>query len=337
MSPLRVAIIGCTGHPFVPQDAIQRVPNIQIVGLAPGASEDNFDQMRQRYPLAAAAPMFADHRQLLAQTRPDLAVVATRLDRVAPAAIDAAAAGCHLICEKPLAIDHAHLRELRHAVVQGRRHCLPILENRMHPVLQAAVSAIRAGRIGRIVLANARKSYKWGTRAPWFGDRHQYGGTIPWIGIHALDFIHAVAAQPFTSVAAMHSNAAHPERPDCEDNCTLLLELATGIHATASLDYFRPAGAATWGDDWIRIVGTQGVIEAYLDRRCCTLIPAEGPSEELPLPPAIPTFDAFLQALIAGQPYPFDETETAFLLTHAVLCARDAADQRQVLPIPRME
>ena len=337
MSPLRVAIIGSTGHPAIPLDAIHRVPNIQIVGLAPGAPEDNFDHLRERYPLAAAAPLFADHRQLLTQTRPDLVVIATRLDRVAPAAIDAAAAGCHLICEKPLAIDHAHLRELRHAVSQGRRHCIPIMDNRLHPVLQAATAAIRAGRIGRVVLANARKSYKWGTRPEWFGDRQRYGGTIPWIGIHALDFIHAVAAQPFTTVAAMQSNAAHPDRPGCEDNCTLLLELETGIHATASLDYFRPAGAGTWGDDWIRVVGTQGVIEAYLDRRSCTLLPAQGQPEELPLPQAITAFDAFLQSLVAGQPYPFDATETGFLLTHAVLCARDAADQRQVIPILPME
>ena len=167
MNPLRVALIGSIGHPNVPLDAFHRVPNIQIVGLAPAAPEDNFDAIRQRYPLAAAAPLFADHRQLLAQNRPALVVVTTRPDCIAPVAIDAAAAGCHLICEKPLAIDHVRLRELRHAVSQGGRHCLPNMDNRLQPVLHATIAAIRAGRIGRVVLANARKSYKWGTRAQW--------------------------------------------------------------------------------------------------------------------------------------------------------------------------
>ena len=37
------------------------------------------------------------------------------------------------------------------------------------------LAAVRAGQIGQVVLANARKSYKWGTRPQWFGERGRYG------------------------------------------------------------------------------------------------------------------------------------------------------------------
>lgn len=334
MEPLRVAVIGSWGHVAIPLDACQRVDGVRIVGLAPAAPDDNPDNVRRQIAKAVEAPVFSDYHQLLTQTRPDLAIIATRLDRIAPVAIEAAGKGCHLICEKPLSIEHALLGELFQVVTSRCLHCLPILTNRQHPVLHAAVTAVRAGRIGQVVLANARKSYKWGTRPEWFGDRRRYGGTIPWIGIHALDFVHAVVDRPFTAVAAMQSNAAHPQRHDCEDNCTLLLEMEGGAHATISIDYFRPENATTWGDDWLRVVGTKGTIEACMDRGVCLLQAEDTPQMELHLPMGVPAFDTFLEAIKQEQPYPPEQTRNGFILTHAALCARDAADQSQLLHIP---
>ncbi|TVQ22855.1 MAG: hypothetical protein EA382_11275 [Spirochaetaceae bacterium] len=89
--------------------------------------------------------------------------------------------------------------------------------------------AVESGRIGEVKLLNARKSYKFsGSRSGWIATRAGYGGTLPWIGIHALDFIDSVLPVPFTSLSAMHGNLAHPEDPECEDVCTINLRLESG-------------------------------------------------------------------------------------------------------------
>ena len=100
-------------------------------------------------------------------------------------------------------------------------------------------------KLGQVVLANARKSYKWGQSRPeWFGKRRTYGGTIGWVGIHALDAINYITGETFVSVAAMQSNLAHSERAECEDNCVLALELSNGSHATVSVEL--PDNLTTW-------------------------------------------------------------------------------------------
>ena len=215
-------------------------------------------------------------------------IISTRLDQIAPAAMAAAKAGCHLICEKPLALRHEDLDALYDAVKIANVQCLAILGNCAHPVLQAARKAVQDGLIGDIILCNARKSYKFGKDRPaWFGQRDLYGGTIPWVGIHALDFIESATGLRFTTVAAMQGNMSHPEYPDCEDHCAIILGLTNGGHATISLDFLRPNGAPSHGDDWLRVVGSRGIIEAYLARNTCTLITENQPPVELALPEPI--------------------------------------------------
>jgi len=303
-------------------------------GMAPGLPGDDIEALRRSHIAARAAPIYPDHRKMLRETRPDLVIISTRLDRIAPLAIDAAGAGCHLICEKPLAIKHDTLIRLWEAVTAGGVQCFAMLTNSSHPALMAARHLVEHGRIGDVVLANARKSYKWGERPDWFGRRELYGGTIGWIGIHGLDFIRFASGLEFTSVSAMQSNLAHPERPDCEDNCVLALGLSNGGHATVSVDFLRPNAAPTHGDDWIRVVGTRGVIEAHMARNSCTLVTEDESLHEVPLPESPGFLRPLLAALPARGAAPVPDTLRAFLLTHVCLCARDAADRREVVEIP---
>ncbi|MCX7013309.1 MAG: Gfo/Idh/MocA family oxidoreductase, partial [Candidatus Sumerlaeota bacterium] len=189
--------------------------------------------------------------------------------------------------------------------------------------------------VGEVVLVNARKSYQWGKRPDWFGRRETYGGTIGWVGIHALDMIHYTTGQRFVSVAAMQSNLTHLDRPACEDNCALILELANGAHATVSLDYCRPSTAPTHGDDWIRVVGERGALEANGSRETCGLI-AEGQApRDVPLAPTPSMYRAFLLSLLGQAEFAIQQPADPFLLTHACLCARDAADSRSIVRIPQ--
>jgi predicted dehydrogenase len=145
--------------------------------------------------------------------------------------------------------------------------------------------------------------------------------------------IHLLAGQEFVSVSAMSSNRVHPDRPDCHDNGLLLLQLSGGGHASVSFDLLRPKSASTHGDDWVRIVGSKGVIEAGLDRGLCKIVTDESPEQEVPLPPRGDYYAPLLRGL-SGQKTPLPEMRRAFMLTQACLCARDAADQQIVLKIP---
>ena len=63
-----------------------------------------------------------------------------------------------------------------------------------------------------------------------------------------------------------------------------MAELGNGGHATISVDYCRPEIAGTHGDDWIRIVGTKGVLEASGSKKECSVISKDKGSFQYPLP-----------------------------------------------------
>lgn len=334
MRALRLAAIGTWGHGGAVLRQIEGLAGVEVAGLAPAGPEESTAALARDLPAAAAARHYADADSLLREGRPDVVVISTRLDRIPGLAMAAAAAGCHSICEKPLALDRATLRRLHAAVRATGTQCLPLMCNAAHPAMVAARGAIADGRIGDVVLINARKSYRFGTRPEWFGRREIYGGTIPWIGIHALDYIQAASGAAFLRVAAMQSNAVHRSRPGCEDNAGLVLELSGGRHATASLDFLRPEAAPTHGDDWVRIVGSRGIIEAFVEQGRCTLIAEKEPPQDLPVAPAAtPVFGDWLQALAREPSSLSPETVRGFTLTDVALCARDAADEGRVVTI----
>ena len=59
---------------------------------------------------------------------------------------------------------------------------------------------MRDGTVGQIRLMNAQKSYKLGRRNEFYKIRSTYGGTIPWVGSHAIDWLYWFSGEKFESV-----------------------------------------------------------------------------------------------------------------------------------------
>lgn len=327
---MNIAIIGNWGHHICVLEETDQMPRARVVGLAPGFAGEDLSSLQSQY---TGAQTYEDHHQMLAAEQPDVVLISTRLDLIACLAMDTASAGFHCICEKPLALDSVSLRKLWDAVVAHHTQCVAMLPNRTQPVLAAAKAMVDAGRIGKVQLFNARKSYKLANQpADWLGRRASYGGTLPWIGIHTLDFIDFISGAGFSSVAALHANVAHPLQAEREDICTMHLKLRDGTLATASIDYLRPLTAATHGDDWLRIVGTEGSLEAAMERGILTIIDVNGVETVTDFEEKQPIYPPILDRLPKpGTAGPTEETCRSFMLTHVSLCAREAADHMAVI------
>jgi hypothetical protein len=113
-----------------------------------------------------------------------------------------------------------------------------------------------------------------------------------------------------------------------------LFSLGNGGHASVSFDYLRPDSADTHGDDWVRIVGSRGVIQTKLDQGYCRMITHDQAEHDLPEPGVGPYYATFLDTL--NQPVPSAEMRRAFMLSHVCLVAADAADRKTVELLPSM-
>lgn len=339
--PVRGVLLGGWGH----FDEVLREMDasggaLSLVGIAAANTEDgdlDAKTIASAHPCAAAARLSGPAAAMLRDMRPDFAIVSTRPDRIPVLAALAAENGCHLVAEKPLATDMDSLDALRRTVEETGVLVCSMLSARATPALAAAVAAIHEGAVGRPMLLNARKTYKWGASRPaWFGDRVKYGGTIPWVGVHALDFIDAATGgDPVAEVSAFHANLAHAAFPDCEDVCALAMRLRSGALATATLDYLRPQADCPHGDDGLRVVGDRGELTVEITRGSAVLLAAGEAARPLALPPATPFYAPWLLALPprGERVAPDERTLRAFRLTREALAAREAADTGRLFSI----
>ena len=277
---------------------------------------------------------FPDWREALDRERPDVAVLNPPLHLLGPLVLECLGRGIHVFAEKPMAImpeDLAAIRALTGA--PGMPKLMAMLSMRYSSEFLAGYRFVAAGGLGQPLLLTAQKSYPlmgWDgkPRAAFYHRRATYGGTIPWIGIHAIDLFRWYSASSFTEVSASHSVLGNEGHGEMEATATLAFKLASGALANAHLDFLRQRKTGAWGDDRLRVAGDKGVLEIREGRAFVRTALDE--FRELDPEPVPSMFSAFLD---------WAERETPMLLTtedclaaaEASLRARDAADEGRVL------
>jgi predicted dehydrogenase len=165
---LRVAVIGCGPIGNRHADVYAGDPLSELVGVC--------DILHDRADAAAArlgVPAFYDAPELLAALQPDICSVATggveySSDHYQPT-MQALAAGCHVLCEKPICNEVPQAEEMV-ALARERGLCFGInLNHRFTPAARLAKSWVDEGRIGHHLFVNMAMWIKNPNESsPWF-------------------------------------------------------------------------------------------------------------------------------------------------------------------------
>ncbi|HER19559.1 MAG TPA: hypothetical protein ENO14_00765 [Chromatiales bacterium] len=67
-----------------------------------------------------------------------------------------------------------------------------------------------------------------------------------------------------------------PQVGQMEDHAAVIFEMTGGASMALTIDYLRPASAETWGDDRLRVVGSEGIIEVRSAEGVHTLLDGQG-------------------------------------------------------------
>jgi predicted dehydrogenase len=327
--PVSVLLVGGFGHAVCVFDEWMRDDaDVRLVGAVQTLPDEKLDGFLA-HPWAQKfdPAIYQDLEQALATEKPDIVVVSTRPDLNPDLIEKSLRAGCHVIAEKPLAVNEAGLLRLHKAVQETGKPILPMLGMFDTAAFVEARELVEEGVIGEPVLVNARKSYQWGTRADWFKQRETYGGIWGWVGIHAFNIAaHILGRNAVKVLAAQEQNRFHPDYDaGCPDCLSGLFLLEGGVQMTVSVDLLRPDGQTSWGDDWIRIVGSEGSLEANPALGTIRLI-RKGHEEEVRTVTAVapPFYTAFLDAVKIGADFS-ELTTLGFQLTDSALTANRAS------------
>jgi UDP-N-acetyl-2-amino-2-deoxyglucuronate dehydrogenase len=262
----------------------------EAVGLVPGArlaAVTDVDPGRAK-ALAAAWDCAAEPDLAALLARDDVGVVAVCVPsgRHAEAGIQAAAAGKHLVVEKPIDVTLAAADRLIAAARANDVGVTVISQHRFDAGLDELRRLLDSGALGRLLLGEA--STKWYRTqgyydsAAWRGTRELDGGSLMNQGIHYLDLL-LWAMGPAAEVTAICATQAH--RVEVEDTTLALVRFASGAVGTV----LSSTAAYPGFDQRLEITGTNGTViveNGAITRRA---LAADGGAAAPPAPATSPT------------------------------------------------
>ncbi len=319
MSDIRVLIVGTGGMANAHADAYAAMDGVKMVG---GVDTDpsQLHEFNAKFGITHGFDSVAD------------AVAWGEFDAVSNVTPDAVhhrttmpllAAGKHVLCEKPLALNHADAAEMAEAAAAQGVVNMVNLTYRNVPAVNEAARLVESGMIGEVRHFEASYLQSWLTQAAW-GDwktesqwlwrlstKHGSMGVLGDVGVHILDFASLVAgadaARVSSRLTTFHKAPGDVigEYPlDANDSMTMQVALTNGavgvIHAS------RMASGHI-NDLRLRVFGTKGGIDVRFEdnqsilRLCPEADLQTGAWHNMPVPPVETNYTRFIAAIREGR------------------------------------
>ncbi|MHB1452713.1 MAG: Gfo/Idh/MocA family protein [Saccharofermentanales bacterium] len=187
MEKVRVAVIGCGGIARQKHvSGLLRIKEVEIIAFCDIIEERAQDFKKE---FAAEANVYKDYRELLVKEKPDVVHVCTPNRSHSEISVAAMEAGCHVMCEKPMAINEAEARRMLEASRKTGKKLTIGYQSRYRSDSVYLKAECDKGTLGEIYFAKAhairrRAVPTWGV---FLNEYEQGGGPLVDIGTHALD------------------------------------------------------------------------------------------------------------------------------------------------------
>lgn len=214
-----------------------------------------------RFAVQHNVPRFYDNVDaLLADDEVNVVYVATPPHLHMAHTLQAAAAGKHILCEKPLALTSAQAQQMIDGCRANGVQLMVCYYQRYNTRHQQIKALLAAGAIGQVTAVRINFSdYFPPTPGYWHHTPAiSGGGPLMDLGIHAIDLLRYLCGEIVEVVALVDTLAAASA---VEDTATLLLKLANGAQAVIT-SHWSTAAFEPQQSNGLEISGTLGTIQA---------------------------------------------------------------------------
>src|SRR5258706_5199035 len=254
--PVGVGLIGSQFVTSIHAEALRACAQADLRAVA-SPTPGNAEAFAKRHGIARH---FTDYRELLKLQDVDMVVVGVPNDLHCAITLAAAAAGKHVVMEKPLCLNLAEADQMIAACRKANVKLMYAEELCFAPKYVRLKALLDEGALGRPILLKQSEKHG-GPHAAHFLDVARSGGGVTMdMGCHAIEFFRWMLDRaPIKSVYAQMSTLVHAGRTRGDDNAILLLEFANGVTAMAEESWTKLGGM----DDRAEVHGSKGV--AYAD------------------------------------------------------------------------
>jgi predicted dehydrogenase len=255
-APVRFAIAGCGGMGRWHARVLGGLPGVRLVG---GADPDA--AARKAFATASGAPVHDSLNALLAAEHADVVCVCTPPANHADAIAAAAAAGRHVLVEKPLAVSVAEADRAIAACAHSGVLLGVVHQQRARSAARVVRGLLHGGRLGVPELAVATHSWY---RTPdqlrsdaWRADAPSGGGVLSDQAIHTIDLLIWMLGMPSWVCGHVGPRRGANAGSGAEDTAGALLGFDSGLIATLAA---TTAANAMRDDMAIEVFGSRGSV-----------------------------------------------------------------------------
>jgi len=206
-------------------------------------------------------PHHCTHEEELLAQDLDAVYIATPQNVHCRQVIQAAAAGKHILCEKPMAVDLEEVAQMESACRKAGVKFMLGFCMRNNVYNRKARELVQSGKLGQMVMGRAQLTC-WYPPIPgaWRQDASiSHGGSLIDMGNHCLDLLEWIMDTRAVEVTGFQDLMTHKYPTRIEDASTILLRFANGAHGIVD-NYFNLPDAAA--QNALELHGTKGSIIA---------------------------------------------------------------------------
>jgi myo-inositol 2-dehydrogenase/D-chiro-inositol 1-dehydrogenase len=253
---VRVGLIGSGFISAIHADGLKRCGDAELLAVA-SPTPENAARFAKQHGITHD---FTDYRKLLEMDEIDLVIVGVPNDRHCEVTVDAAAAGKHIVLEKPMCLNLAEAERMLEACRRAKVKLMYAEELCFAPKYVRLKALLDSGALGKPVLIKQSEKHD-GPHAAHFWDVDRAGGGVTMdMGCHAIEFFRWMLGRPpIKSIYAQMGTHVHAQKTRGEDNSILILEFGNGVTAVAEESWTKLGGM----DDRAEVHGSKGV--AYAD------------------------------------------------------------------------
>lgn len=258
MKKTNVAILGAGFVSDIHMESYHRfVPEAEIVGVY----TRNAEKAKAFADKHHIPNWYDDMDKLINESGCDVVDICLPNFLHAKATLKAAAAGKHIIIEKPLAVTLEEADSMIDACKKAGVKLMYAEELCFAPKYERVRHLVKEGAVEKVYMLKQSEKHS-GPHSDWFYDINLAGGGVLMdMGCHAIQWCRwMLKNEKVISVYATMNTVLHSNRTKAEDNSILIIEFENGVTAVLENSWAKQGGM----DDRCEVYGTGGVIYADL-------------------------------------------------------------------------
>ncbi len=262
-APLRIAVLSFAHtHALSYVHALNAMPDVELIAADPDGATAPDDAPRGADLAAELGVAYVDTYDEAFAWQPDAVVIAAENSRHRALVERAAAAGVHVLCEKPLATSVDDAVAMRDACEAAGVILMVAYPVRFAPAVRDAIAELRSGRLGRVLAVTGINNGKLPAERAWFTDPGLAGGgALVDHVVHCADLLDDLLGERAASVRAVSNGILHAQRDlAVETGGLVTLQYPSGVIATIDCSWSWPMSSATWGGLTLQVVAERGTV-----------------------------------------------------------------------------